>query len=94
MKASIRSSKLSKSAMRAPCSDCGRPVKKQAITQEFEKEGVKVRVTGIRTWVCSGCGEVYFEPGGADQMARAVNALFALAGVEKQHKGTLAIELS
>ena len=33
------------------------------------------------------CGEVYFEPGGADKLAAAVECLFDLAIVENQHRG-------
>ena len=33
------------------------------ISQEFEREGVKVAFRD-KAWVCSGCGEIYFQPGG------------------------------
>ena len=83
-----------KTVMRAPCSECGGPVRRKAITQDFEHEGVKVRVSGFRAWVCTRCGEIYFEPGAADRMAEAVKCLFALASSEKQHKGTVSARLS
>ena len=83
-----------KALMRAPCTECGGAPKKTAITQEFENEGVKVRVSGLQAWVCSRCREIYFEPGGAERMAEAVQCLFALARAEKQHKGTLIADLS
>ena len=69
-------------------------MKKSAIAQEFEHEGVVVRISGVRAWVCTKCGEIYFEPGGAQRMAEAVQSLFALARSEKQHKGTLVADLS
>jgi hypothetical protein len=62
--------------------------------QEFEREGAKVRLSGLQAWVCTRCGEVYFEPGGAQQVVQAVNSLFRLAFAEKQHKGTLSAQLS
>ena len=83
-----------KALMRNPCTECGGSLKKSAITQEFEHEGVVVRISGVRAWVCSKCGEIYFEPGGAQRMAEAVQSLSALARSEKQHKGTLVADLS
>jgi YgiT-type zinc finger domain-containing protein len=75
--------------MRAPCSECKGRLRRKAISQEFEREAVKVKISGIKAWVCSQCGEVYFEPAGADRFSQAVNGLFALAFAERQHKGTL-----
>lgn len=80
--------------MTTSCSECGGPVRKKRITQDFEKEGVKVRLSGLKAWVCSRCGEIYFEPGGADRVTRAVNCLFSLALAEHQHKGTLNARIS
>lgn len=83
-----------KSLMRIPCTECGGTLRRTAIAQEFENEGVKVRLSGVRAWVCSKCHEIYFEPGGADRMAEAVRCLFAVALAEKQHKGTVIADLS
>jgi YgiT-type zinc finger domain-containing protein len=83
-----------KELMTSPCSECGGRVKKKAISQEFEKEGIKVKLSGLKAWVCAKCGEVYFEPGGAERLAQAVNCLFALAFAEQQHKGTVSARLS
>jgi YgiT-type zinc finger domain-containing protein len=80
--------------MRAPCSECKGRVRRKRIAQEFEKEGVKVKVSGIKAWVCEQCGEIYFEPGGADRVAQAVNSLFALALADRQHKGRVSAHLS
>jgi len=79
---------------KSKCSECGARVRRQTITQEFEKEGVTVKLSGLKAWVCARCGEVYFEPGGAQQVVQAVNSLFALAFAERQHKGTLSAQLS
>jgi YgiT-type zinc finger domain-containing protein len=76
------------------CSECGGRVRRRTIAQEFEKEGVKVKLCGLQAWVCLRCGEVYFEPGGAQQVVQAVNSLFRLAFAERQHKGTLSAQLS
>jgi len=83
-----------KELMRSPCSECGGQVKRKAIAQEFEKEGVKVTLSGFKAWVCEQCGEIYFEPGGAEKVAQAVNCLFALAFAERQHKGRVSAHLS
>jgi len=80
--------------MESPCSECGGLVRRKAITQEFEREGVKLKISGFLAWACSRCGEIYFEPGGADRLAEAVNCLFALALAERQHKGKVAATLS
>jgi YgiT-type zinc finger domain-containing protein len=73
----------------APCSECGGELRPQAISQEFERGGVRVSVSGIRALVCERCGEIYFEPGGAQALVEAVNRLFALADTNDQHKGRL-----
>jgi YgiT-type zinc finger domain-containing protein len=71
------------------CSDCGGAVRWRTITQEYEREGMRVAVSGIRVLVCEQCGEVYFEPGGAQALVEAVESLFALARRNEQHKGPL-----
>ena len=40
------------------------------IAQEYEKEGVKVKLSGVKAWVCAKCGEIYFEPGAAQKGGR------------------------
>ena len=79
---------------KSKCSECGSQVRPKTIAQEFEKEGVRVKLSGLKAWVCARCGEVYFEPGGAQQVVQAVNSLFKLAFAERQHKGTLSAQLS
>lgn len=71
----------------SPCSECGGKVRYEDITREFEREGVRVCVSGVRALVCTKCGEVYFEPGGAQALTEAVNKLFAMARLNRQHKG-------
>jgi YgiT-type zinc finger domain-containing protein len=83
-----------KELMKSPCSACKGRVRRKTISQEFEKEGVRVKLSGFKAWVCEQCGEIYFEPGGADRVAQAVNSLFALAPAERQHKGRVSAQLS
>jgi len=83
-----------KKTVKAKCSECGGQVRRKTIAQEFEKEGTKVKLSGLQAWVCSRCGEVYFEPGGAQKVVEAINSLFRLAFAERQHKGTLTAQLS
>ncbi len=83
-----------KRSRNAKCSECGGSVRRKTIDQEFEKEGVRVRLSGLQASVCGRCGEVYFEPGGAQQVVEAVNSLFRLAFSERQHKGTITAALS
>lgn len=79
---------------RAPCSECGGSLRTRTIRQEFEREGVRVSVSGIRASVCSRCGEVYFAPGGAQALVDAANGLFALARRNRQSKGKLSAAVS
>ena len=76
-----------------PCSECGGRLEREHIVQEFEREGVKVKLSGIAALVCTDCGEIYFLPGGADKVAEAANSLFNLAVVEKQHKHLLTAQI-
>ncbi|MEK7831470.1 MAG: hypothetical protein AAB401_10325, partial [Acidobacteriota bacterium] len=48
--------------MERPCSECGRKVRWKAVSQEFEREGVKVKISGFMAWAYSRCREIYFEP--------------------------------
>jgi YgiT-type zinc finger domain-containing protein len=85
--------KKQKELMEQPCSECGGTLEKRLISQEFEREGTKIKLSGIKAWVCRDCGEIYFQPGGADKVVKAANCLFELAFTEKQHKGTLTAQI-
>ena len=80
---------MRKDTLRSTCSECGGNVRPRTITQEFEREGMRVSVAGIRTLGCTKCGAVYFAPGGAQASVEAVNSLFAFAKQNQQHKGKL-----
>jgi len=71
------------------CSDCGGCVRPKSITHEYERDGVRVSVSGVQVLECEKCGEVYFEPGGAQALVEAAESLFALARRTNQHKGKL-----
>jgi YgiT-type zinc finger domain-containing protein len=83
-----------KRALHAPCSECGGSVRTRKIKQEFEREGIRVSVAGVRALVCSRCGEVYFPPGGAQALVEAANGLFALARRNRQSRGRLSAAVS
>jgi YgiT-type zinc finger domain-containing protein len=51
-----------------PCSECGGELRRRSIQKEFERRGMRVKLDGIRAWICESCGEVYFEPGGPDRL--------------------------
>lgn len=78
----------------SPCSECGGPVRTRIIKQEFEREGTRVSVAGIRALVCARCGEIYFPPGGAQALVEAANGLFALARRNRQSRGRLVAGIS
>jgi YgiT-type zinc finger domain-containing protein len=83
-----------KKALRAPCSECDGSLRSRVIKQEFEREGARVSVSGIRALVCGKCGEVYFAPGSAQALVEAANGLFALARQNRQSKGKLSAAVS
>ena len=72
------------------CTDCGTPMEFKAISREFEREGLRVRITGIPAAVCPRCGDVSFAPGVADGIVKAANAMFELAA--ERHRGLLTAE--
>lgn len=72
-----------------PCSECGGRLRPRRVTQEFDREGVRVQLAGIQAWVCSRCSEIYFLPGGADGLAKAARCLFELALAGGLHRGRL-----
>ncbi len=63
------------------------------VSQQFEREGTVVEVSGVRALVCRNCGETYFLPGGAQSVAQAANSLFEVARRNQQHKGKVAGEV-
>ena len=75
--------------LETPCSECGGRAEYRIISQDFEREGVRVTISGLRVLVCSQCGEIYFEPGGAQALVEAANGLFALALNNRQHRGLM-----
>ncbi|MEK9150136.1 MAG: YgiT-type zinc finger protein [Candidatus Desantisbacteria bacterium] len=75
------------------CSECGGRLEKKYISQEFEREGVTVRLSGIVALTCTDCGDIYFQPGGADKIVEAVNSLFDIAITERQHKHQLTAQI-
>ena len=76
-----------------PCSECGGKLEKRYISQDFEREGITVKLAGIAAMVCSDCGEIYFQPGGAQKVVEAANSIFGLATVERQHKHQLTAQI-
>ena len=72
------------------CTDCGGRMRQKAVAQEFERAGLRVRLTGIPAAVCPRCGDTSFGPGVADKIATAANAVFEIAA--ERHKGLLVAE--
>ena len=68
------------------CKSCrsGR-LAKDEVTQNFEREGLEVKIEGIPALVCVKCGQVYFAAGISDKISDAANNLFKLA--EIKHAG-------
>ena len=80
---------MSKKVTPKTCTECRGRVRPKTITQEYERGGVRVSISGVKVLECETCGEVYFEPGGAQALVEAVESLFALAKQTHQHKGKL-----
>ncbi|HLC15324.1 MAG TPA: YgiT-type zinc finger protein [Thermodesulfovibrionia bacterium] len=76
-----------------PCSECLGKLEKRYISQVVEKEGITVKLSGILAFVCTKCGDIYFQPGGADKIAEAVSSLFDLAIMERQHKNQITAQI-
>jgi len=76
------------------CHVCGGKMSEQIVKQEFWLKDQLVVIDELPAGVCEQCGEIYFEPGGAEKVAQAVNCLFALAFAERQHKGRVSAHLS
>ncbi len=74
------------------CSDCGSPTELRNVEQEYEREGIRVRIDGIPAMVCSQCGSVSFAAGIPDQIITAANAMFEIA--REQHRGVLTAKAS
>ena len=70
--------------MELPCSVCGGEVRRKAITQEFEREGVKITISGFKAWACTNCGEIYFAPGSVDKLAQAKREFAACANLSTE----------
>jgi len=61
------------------CSDCHTQTEFRLVTEEYERGGVRVRISGIPAMVCPNCGSVSFPAGVTNRIAEAANALFAVA---------------
>lgn len=83
-----------KDMTKKPCSDCGGTLRSRRISQEYEREGVRIKVAGVRALVCTRCGEVYFLPGAAGLLAKATRSLLDLAIAGRQHRGSLTARIS
>jgi YgiT-type zinc finger domain-containing protein len=64
----------------AACRECrqGR-LKKSEVAQEFEREGLKVKIEGIPAYVCDHCGLAHYPPGVTGHVTHAASELFALS---------------
>jgi len=58
---------------------------KREVAQDFEHEGLEVRIEGIPALVCERCSQVYLSPGIGDKVSSAANHLFVLS--EVKHAG-------
>ena len=71
---------------KAICKACrSGKLRKREVVQEFEREGLEVRIEGIPALVCEKCSQVYFAPGIGDKISAAANHLFMLS--EAKHAG-------
>jgi len=72
------------------CADCRRQTEWRQVSQEFEHEGLRVRISGIPAMVCPDCGAVSYPAGVPNKLLKASRALFDL--IQDQHRGALRAE--
>ncbi len=77
-----------------PCSDCGGQVSSKTVTEEFEREGIRINISGFEAWVCSKCGATLFEPAVADRLVQAANSLFELARAGNSYQGAVLAQVA
>jgi len=61
------------------CADCHSEMSRSLVEQEFEREGVRVVVSGIPALKCPNCGAVSYAPGTMDHVTRSARELFEIA---------------
>lgn len=69
------------------CSECHNQMEAKTIAQEYEREGITVKIEGIPAMVCPNCGAISFTPGMPDKIKKAFDSMYVLA--EEKHKGSL-----
>jgi len=62
------------------------------VSHEFERDGLRVRISGIPAMVCSNCGVVSYSAGVPDKILAAADSLFEL--MVDRHRGALRAELA
>jgi YgiT-type zinc finger domain-containing protein len=66
------------------CTECGAKMEAKEVSQEFEREGVRVCIDGIPALVCPKCGDVSFAPGIAQKIVEAASSLFEIAFLKRR----------
>lgn len=72
------------------CADCRHQTQWQEVSQEFERGGLRVRISGIPAMVCPNCGAISYPAGVPDKIIAAANSLFEL--LADRHRGALRAE--
>jgi YgiT-type zinc finger domain-containing protein len=58
------------------CADCRRQIEWREASQEFERDGLRVRISGIPATVCPHCGAISYPAGVPDKIIAAADSLF------------------
>ena len=69
------------------CADCRHQTQWQEVSQEFERDGLRVRISGIPAMVCPHCGAISYSAGVPDKIIAAANSLLVL--LADRHRGAL-----
>ncbi len=73
------------------CADCRQQTQWHQVSHEFEREGLRVRISGIpAAMVCSNCGAVSYPAGIPDKLLAAADSLFEL--MADRRRGALRAE--
>jgi YgiT-type zinc finger domain-containing protein len=57
------------------CMHCKGRMKRGKAPFEIEKNGYRLRLERVPAWICSQCGEIYFEEGEVNSIQRVIQAV-------------------
>ena len=71
------------------CSDCGTLTEFREVTEEYERGGMRIHISGIPAMVCPKCGSISFPAKITGKVAKIAEAMFSLG--EERNKGVITV---